>query len=271
MRDKQYFKVEYHLNEIEHRYGSHVHILNEPYLSKMLATFCVAETKQPLVSSLVRILYSQLLSILISAEFPRRTEQVVTRMIHYNKEAQFDAELLDVTVPVVTCAIARAGILPSQVCFETLNAFFESNKIRQDFVYLAREINEKEEVVGASVSGYKIGGPVQDAFVLIPDPMGATGGTVTKTLELYKEQIPGKAKKFISLHLIVTPEYIRRVSQEHPDVAIYALRLDRGLSLPRALNSVPGTYPDEEKGLNEKDYIVPGAGGIGEILNNSFV
>lgn len=121
------------------------------------------------------------------------------------------------------------------------------------------------------MSGHKIGGPIQDAFVLIPDPMGATGGTVTRAVELYKEHVPGKAKKFISLHLVVTPEYIRRVSQEHPDIVIYALRLDRGLSSSQALNSLPGTYPDEEKGLNEKDYIVPGAGGIGEILNNSFV
>ncbi len=271
MKDSQYFNVKYCLNEVLHKYGAQVHILNEPYLSRMLATFCVAETKQPLVSSLVRILYSQLLSILISAEFPRRVEKVTTRMIHYNKEGQFEAEILDVSVPVVTCAIARAGILPSQVCFETLNAFFHSDKIRQDFVYLAREVNEKEEVVGTHVSGYKIGGPVESAYVLIPDPMGATGGTVTKTVELYKEQVEGKPKKFISLHLIVTPEYIKRITQEHPDVIIYALRLDRGLSSARALKAIPGTYPEEEKGLNEKDYIVPGAGGIGEILNNSFV
>ena len=26
-----------------------------------------------------------------------------------------------------------------------------------------------------------------------------------------------------------------------------------------------------ESGLNERDYIVPGAGGLGEILNNSYV
>ena len=32
-----------------------------------------------------------------------------------------------------------------------------------------------------------------------------------------------------------------------------------------------GTFWDKEKGLNEYQYIVPGAGGLGEILNNAFV
>ena len=48
-------------------------------------------------------------------------------------------------------------------------------------------------------------------------------------------------------------------------------RLDRGLSTPRALQSEPGTYPDEERGLNDAHYIVPGAGGMGELPTNSWV
>jgi len=70
---------------------------------------------------------------------------------------------------------------------------------------------------------------------------------------------------------MITPEYIRNVLQAHPDVAVYALRLDRGLSSERALASKPGQYWDEERGLNDRQYIVPGAGGVGELLNNSWV
>jgi len=36
------------------------------------------------------------------------------------------------------------------------------------------------------------------------------------------------------------------------------------------LATIPGERWDEEKGLNERHYIVPGAGGLGEIINNSF-
>jgi len=40
---------------------------------------------------------------------------------------------------------------------------------------------------------------------------------------------------------------------------------------PRPKAAVPGEFPDREKGLNEHGYIVPGGGGFGEIMNNSFV
>jgi hypothetical protein len=52
---------------------------------------------------------------------------------------------------------------------------------------------------------------------------------------------------------------------------IYALRLDRGLSSASVLSTVPGTHWDDERGLDEHQYIVPGAGGVGEILNNAWV
>ncbi|MCY4523388.1 MAG: hypothetical protein OXB84_01485, partial [Halobacteriovoraceae bacterium] len=87
----------------------------------------------------------------------------------------------------------------------------------------------------------------------------------------YKKEVEGKALGYIALHLIITPEYISRMKKEHPDLRIFSLRLDRGLSSEEILNTIPGTKPQEEIGLNEKQYIVPGAGGVGEILNNSFV
>jgi uracil phosphoribosyltransferase len=59
--------------------------------------------------------------------------------------------------------------------------------------------------------------------------------------------------------------------QADPSVIVYALRLDRGLSSPDILDTVPGTHWDQEKGLNPKQYIVPGAGGLGEVINNSYV
>ena len=45
----------------------------------------------------------------------------------------------------------------------------------------------------------------------------------------------------------------------------------RSLSPPDVLACVPGERWAEEVGLNDHHYIVPGAGGLGEIMNNSFV
>ena len=61
----------------------------------------------------------------------------------------------------------------------------------------------------------------------------------------------------------------------HPDPAEYehmknAYRLDRGLSAPDVLETLPGTRWDEERGLDAHSYIIPGAGGLGEVLNNSW-
>ncbi len=64
---------------------------------------------------------------------------------------------------------------------------------------------------------------------------------------------------------------MKKVTEAHSDAIIFAARLDRGFSSEKALNSPPGKHWDEEKGLNEKQYIVPGAGGVGELINNSFV
>src|SRR5205807_8396311 len=117
----------------------------------------------------------------------------------------------------------------------------------------------------------KIGGPVDGAVLLIPDPMGATGATISKVVEQYPIATYGKPLKVVAVHLIVTPEYLRHVQSKHPHVVVYALRLDRGLSSPDVLATVPGERWADEKGLTDHHYIVPGGGGLGEIMNNSFV
>ena len=73
------------------------------------------------------------------------------------------------------------------------------------------------------------------------------------------------------MHLMVTPEAVQRIVNGHPEVRLYAGRLDRGLSPDAVLQTPPGTHPDQERGLNDVQYIVPGAGGMGELLTNSWV
>ena len=125
--------------------------------------------------------------------------------------------------------------------------------------------------VTARISGSKIGGDVDDAILLFPDPMGATGGSISMALQTYQDTVVGKPRKSICLHLIVTPEYLKRVTQSHPGTVIYALRLDRGLSPEEVFDTVPGTHWDKERGLDDKQYIVPGGGGFGELMNNAYV
>ena len=125
--------------------------------------------------------------------------------------------------------------------------------------------------MGAGIGGMKIGGDVDEAFLLFPDPMGATGSSLSMAVDLYRQKVKGKPRRIVGIHLIVTPEYLRRMKKDHPDVVVYAVRLDRGLSPPEVQGTVPGTLWDKERGLDDHDYIVPGAGGLGEVMNNAWV
>ncbi|MGI5863830.1 MAG: uracil phosphoribosyltransferase [Myxococcales bacterium] len=271
MRDHLYDHVDYKLAEIEHRYGPNVHIVANPFLLSQLATLCAKETVQPAINQLVVSIYSDLVKTVINAELPRKRVSVPTRMIACNPRGIFHGQVVDPQVRVVTVNIARAGTLPSQVTYDLLNLILDARLVRQDHIVMSRMIDDAHHVVGSAIGGAKIGGDVDDAFVLFPDPMGATGGSLSTAIRAYKEKVAGTARRYICLHLIVTPEYLRRMRDEHPDAVIYAVRLDRGLSPPEVFDTVPGEQWDKERGLDDKQYIIPGGGGFGEVMNNAFV
>ena len=76
---------------------------------------------------------------------------------------------------------------------------------------------------------------------LILDPMLATGGSATATVEVLKRW---GVKKIKFVGLIGAPEGIERMQREHPDVPIYLAAIDNH--------------------LNERAYIVPGLGDAGD-------
>jgi uracil phosphoribosyltransferase len=271
MRDVQHVRVAFRLSEIEHRYGEGVHILADPLSLMLLGKLCARDTVQPEVNRLLVELYRTLMHEVISAEFPRAQVTITTRMIEHTERGVWSGEAIDASTPAVVVALARAGLVPSQITFDYLNQFLDPRGVRQDHLVLGRQVDGEGHVTGAAMHGAKIGGPVDGAILLVPDPMGATGSTITRVLEHYRACVRGEPRKVIAVHCIVTPEYLKHVRTSHPEVVVYALRLDRGLSAPEVLDTVPGTRWDEERGLNEHHYIVPGAGGLGEIINNSFV
>ena len=135
----------------------------------------------------------------------------------------------------------------------------------------SRTTDGSGQVTGVTLDGSKIGGNIEDATVIFPDPMAATGSSLAGVIQHYKEAVEGSASAMVAVHLIVTPEYLKRMTTQFPNLHIFAVRLDRGLSSPDVLNTIPGTHWDREFGLNQTQYIVPGAGGVGEVLNNAWI
>ncbi len=256
---------------IEHYYGANVHILNNHFLSGLLAQLCSDETQQPRINNLVELLYSHLLTEVMNQEFPIIQTSRATRMSSLHPDKQLTYQQIDPNQKVVIVNIARAGTFPSHVCFHNLHFAIDPKNLRQDHIFAARLTDGSNKVTGTEIGATKIGGDKSDSIVIFPDPMGATGNTLKATIEYYKTHVAGTATKLIALHLIVTPEYLKKMQLTHPDVPVYALRLDRGLSDEQVLKMTPGKNWEAEKGLNEKGYIVPGGGGFGEIMNNSYV
>ncbi len=263
--------LSYTLSERQHCYGDKVHLLADPVLQTLLAKASVPATIQPQLNHYIESIYQQLLGIVVNSCFPREQACLDTRMKAVSDKGVFQGEIIKPDTPAICVNLARGGTLPSHLFYHQLNYLLQPDTVRQDHIYLGRKFNAHGEVEGVDVFGAKIGGGQEGAMVLFPDPMAATGTTLSHAVSHYKKSVPGTAKQYVAVHLIATPEYIQRVTAEHPDVKIFAVRLDRGLSSDRALADLPGQYPEEERGLNEQQYIVPGAGGLGELLNNAFV
>lgn len=89
----------------------------------------------------------------------------------------------------------------------------------------------------------KFPGNIDEAVVMILDPMLATGGSASSAISTLKKE----GASFIKLVCIVgSPQGVSRIKKDHPDVDIYLAALDEG--------------------LNELGYIMPGLGDAGDRL-----
>lgn len=254
-----------------HHYGPQFHLVQNTYLESLLTRLCLPETQQPEINRLVEKLYQGLIQTAVNETFPKKIQTFETRMHNLHPKSPLTAETFSAETRAVSVNLARAGTFPSHICYDFLHSILPAENLRQDHIFAARMTDNSHQVTGTHLGNYKIGGHVENSFVIFPDPMGATGGTLTSALDFYDHKIEGDVKSFIALHLIVTPEYLKKVLNHSKRIQVFALRVDRGLSSAEILNSPLGLYWDQEKGLNDKQYIVPGAGGLGELLNNSYV
>lgn len=269
LTDSQYLTRPFQCSEIEHRYGPQAHILSDAFLFTTLAKLCDPNCHQPLINQLLNTLYREMVKTVVNMEFPLTQVPLETRMKQYHPEACFQALVIDPSTRVVCVNLARAGTVPSQICFDSFNYILNPEGVRQDHIAINRKVDDHNQVIGTNLGGVKIGGDVSGCVVVFPDPMGATGSTIETAMKIYRKR--GTAIKYIAINLVITPEYLARLIPQFPDLTVYAIRLDRGLSPKHVLESVPGTLWREERGLNANQYIVPGAGGLGEIINNAYV
>lgn len=255
---------------LDHAYGPRVHLLDCPWTNSALAKLSSPDCTHTELVQIVRAVTARLATEAYGRELPRSPRVQTTRMAeHHGDIGRWRGDALDPAMRVIVLDVIRGGIIPGQTCFELLSLVHPIEHLRLDHLSMERVAGQDGRVRRIDLSGAKIGGSTEGATVVIPDPMGATGSTMRRAYDYLVENF-GRPARVISLQLIATPEFLRTVLDLDPSLQVYAGRLDRGMSDLDVLNSKPGSHWDRESGLDACDYIVPGAGGVGELLNNSW-
>lgn len=266
--DRQYRFSKFTPSLRKHDYGRNVKLIDDPYLHTLVAKISDLRTKAPQLIELLRETYKYMLGPVLNNEIPAKEVPVKTKMYENEKKAVCRTKKFPNNTKFTIANLLRAGMVPSLTLYEQLFLLFEHERIKLDNIFISRVTGKSGKIKGANISGAKTGESVEGVYLLLPDPMGATASSIIKTLNLYK-MMKGKPKKTIIMGLIITPEYLKNLRRHFPDAIIYAVRLDRGLSPSFVLNDIPGKYWNKEKGLNKEGFIIPGAGGLGEIINNT--
>ena len=134
---------------------------------------------------------------------------------------------------VVVVPVLRAGLGMLDAVLELLPA------ARVGHIGLQRD----EATAIASKCYSKLPPRVADSYVLMIDPMLATGGSAVAAIDLLKQ---AGARLIRMICIVAAPEGVQLVERHHPDVVVYTPIVDRH--------------------LNAHKYIVPGLGDFGDRL-----
>ncbi|HCP31903.1 TPA: uracil phosphoribosyltransferase [Candidatus Acetothermia bacterium] len=201
---------------------SNLHILDHPLIQNKLTRLRNIATN----NHNFRLLLEELTALMvyeITRDYPLREVEVVTPL------ERTIGKVLD--VPIVLVPILRAG---TGMLGSVLN-LIPTAKVGHIGIYRDPKTLQPIEYYS------KLPAELEDAQVIIVDPMLATGGSAVAAVDLIRKE---GGKKIQFLCLVAAPEGAEALVQAHPDVSIYTAALDRR--------------------LNEHGYILPGLGDAGD-------
>ena len=201
-----------------------VHILNHSLIKHKITNIRKIETKTKDFYQNVNEI-AGLMAYEITREFPLKEIEIETPIC---KTIQYEIARDVVIVPIL-----RAGL----GMVDGIRSMIPTAKV--GFIGLFRN----EETLEPVEYYAKFPSNIDEAIVLVVDPMLATGGSASAAIKMLKKR---GAKDIRFVGLVAAPEGVKCIQQDHPDVDVYLAALD-------------------EK-LNEKGYIVPGLGDCGDRL-----
>ena len=201
-----------------------LHLVDHPLVHDALMELRDARTEPPAFRRA-----ANRISVLLAAEalrdVPASASTVVTPL------GPADGRV--VRTDVVVVPVLRAGLGMLDAVLELLPT------ARVGHIGLQRD----EATAIASKSYTKLPPSLADSYVLMIDPMLATGGSAAAAIDLIKA---AGARTIRMICIVSAPEGVQLLEQRHPDVVIYTPVIDRH--------------------LNAHKFIVPGLGDFGDRL-----
>ena len=199
-----------------------LHIIDHPLVQHKLSIMRNKETSTLKFRDLLKEI-AMLMGYEITRDFPLTYEEIETPLMKMNAPKISGKK-------VVIAPILRAGL----GMVDGLLTLIPSARVGHIGMY------RDEETCKPVFYYYKMPAN-KERLVIVTDPMLATGGSACDAINRLKED----GFKYIRLMcLVASPQGVKAVEEQHPDVDIYLASLDEG--------------------LNEKNYILPGLGDAGD-------
>ena len=199
-----------------------LHIIDHPLVQHKLSIMRNKETSTLKFRDLLKEI-AMLMGYEITRDFPLTYEEIETPLMKMNAPKISGKK-------VVIAPILRAGL----GMVDGLLTLIPSARVGHIGMY------RDEETCKPVFYYYKMPAN-KERLVIVTDPMLATGGSACDAINRLKED----GFKYIRLMcLVASPQGVKAVEEQHPDVDIYLASLDEG--------------------MNEKTYILPGLGDAGD-------
>ncbi len=213
--------------------SGNVVVLDNPYLKTLLCKLRDRETPMPEFRRILERV-GEFVAYEICRELPTTKKTVKTPL-----DTECVCDVLDYDANVLIVSVLRASI-------PFVNGMLKVIDYAEVGFVAAKRVEEgnvgPDYAMKVEIPYIKLPNKLSGYYVIIADPMFATGSTMLEVISKVKER--GEPKKVIIASVIATEVGVRRVLERYPDVRIYTLAVD-----PK---------------LNQKGFIVPGLGDAGD-------
>jgi uracil phosphoribosyltransferase len=199
-----------------------LHLIDHPLVQHKLSIMRNKDTSTLKFRELLKEI-AMFMGYEITRDFPLEYEEIETPLMKMNAPKISGKK-------VVIAPILRAGL----GMVDGLLSLIPSARVGHIGMY-------RDEETGQPVFYYYKMPMGKERLVIVTDPMLATGGSACDAIARLKEDGYTKIRLMC---LVASPQGVKAVSEQHPDVDIYLASLDEG--------------------LNARNYILPGLGDAGD-------